>query len=152
MDINKKFFDEAVQLEMNIGYLYKVFSSVLTQDSTFWKEISKEEETHASMIRLLENQFIDSASAMINHLNVEKLIDINGRISAYIAKVEMEGINRREAFEIAIQLENQVYELQFREILQGINVPGIKDLFSVLAEKDKEHKDKLLRYVKENYV
>lgn len=152
MDINRRFYEEAIQLELNIAHLYKMFASIHEQDRHFWLEMSQEEMNHASMIRMLEKQFIEGAINLINHPNVVKLADVNSRIVSYVANMELDGVGRKEAFDIAIQLEHQVYEIQFRDIVTSISVPGIKDLFSVLSEKDKEHKDRLIKYVKENYV
>lgn len=152
MNANEKFFNEAVNLELNIASLYRLFATLHSNDEKFWREIASEEDNHAAMIRLLEKQFLEGAADMINHLNIERLADINQRISMYLDQVELEGIARTKAFDIAMQMEHQVYELQFRDILSQLKHPAIKDLFAVLAEKDKEHVNKLKKYVSENYV
>lgn len=147
--LNKRFYEEAMQMELNISHLYKLFSSLFEVDKEFWNQIAQEEETHASMIRLMEQSFINASKVMINDLNISRLRDINRRINAFISQVELEGIDRVTAFDVAVKLEHQVYELQFREIFQGLKIEGIKDLFAVLADKDLEHQNKLMRYVEE---
>ena len=53
MKINKtleQFFDEGIQLELNVAGLYTIFQAAFPDDAVFWRELVVEEKNHASLL------------------------------------------------------------------------------------------------------
>ena len=53
----RRILDEAILLEKGMARLYLLFSEIFQEDEKFWKQISKEEMHHASLIELGEELF-----------------------------------------------------------------------------------------------
>lgn len=147
---NERFFNEAVNLELNIAQVYTLFASIFPRDKELWNSMAMEELVHADMIRLLKGKFLSSAKMLINTPNISVLGATNHKIRTAIEKIELEGIDRAGAFDIAIGFENMVYEVQFRQLLAVLNDNNIVDLFRQLSVKDSEHVARLIKYKNEN--
>lgn len=150
--VRESFFVETVQLELNIAHLYKIFSSMFSRDRKFWLEMSNQELVNAKMVCLLEDKFMDSIEYLVNTPNIERIHSINSHIAFYSSCVETENVSRKEAFDIALNLEHEVYELEIRDVLDNLRVVGVKDIFTCVLDKERVAKARLMTYLKENYV
>lgn len=148
----EKFYVEIVQLELNIAHLYKIFATMFMIDKKFWLEMAAQELMNAKMICLLEEKILDSMEFAINSLNIERIHSINTRIANYSARIEYDKIGRKDAFKIALNFENEIYELQIRDVLSSFKMLGVKDVISLTIDKENQRKDRLMSYLKANYV
>lgn len=125
---------------------------MFASDSKFWTKMSNEKKVYASVINLLRGKFAYKLDYCVNTPNIRALRDLNKRIESYVVYTQENTLSRKEAFAKAMQIEHLAYDGQFRDVLYSLDIPGIKDIFSIVLDKSKHEKVMLMRYVKENHV
>lgn len=151
-DINQRFVIEAVRMELNISFMFKLFASMFEKDESFWLNMSEVKQVHARMIRLLEKRFINELKHCINTPNVERINRFNKEIEAYSRQVEFDTLSRNQAFDFALKVEHHVYETMFRATLLKMSKSESLDIFALVFKKESQRKNNFLRYLKENKI
>jgi hypothetical protein len=146
--------DESVQLELNVGELYKVFSRTFQEDAPFWSELYEEELHHANLIKKVGELDFLTQNLIPNMLPV-KLDDIretNESISACIGKCTSNPPSRDEAFNLALELEGSAGEIHYQEFMDNEQDDILSKTFQKLNAGDKDHYTRISAYMTEHGI
>ena len=142
-------FDEAIQLELNVAELYKIFCTALPRDSFFWKELSMEEENHADLLQSGKDRFEPLGKFPIEMMSpsIQELKSVNSEIQDIIKKYQDTIPSREDAFNIALKLEQSAGELHFQQFMEKESESELDRIFQRLNRDDKDHAEKLREYM-----
>ncbi|HEY3389182.1 MAG TPA: hypothetical protein VGK38_06385 [Prolixibacteraceae bacterium] len=147
------FLKESIDLELNIGDLYQLFSVKFPEDYDFWWKISIEEMNHAALIESINDIFWTD---LLPFVSIEKQADdlrkINLIIKDKIENYKLAPPTRLEAFKSAFELENSVGESHFELFMTSISDSPVVKIFQKLNGEDKNHAIRLERYMQTNGI
>jgi len=152
--IIKLFLKESVEMELNVGDLYQLFSVKYPQDYDFWWKISIEEMNHAALIEsindfyLTEKIFPPDAIAK----QAEDLQKMNIIVKARIAQYKLIPPSRLEAFKYGFELENSVGEFHFELFMTTEPDSPVGKIFQKLNGDDINHATRIDNYMKYNNI
>ena len=146
--------DESVQLELNVGELYKIFSLTFKEDASFWGELYEEEKHHANLIRkvggldFLTYKIIPKLlSAKLNEIK-----ETNDTISSYIDEYKTNPPSRKEAFNLALEIEGSAGEIHYQEFMENELDDMLTQTFQKLNADDKDHYKRIRAYMIEQGI
>ena len=143
MDKEKKeLLEEAIQLELNVSNLYRLYSEKFEEDSEFWKQMTKEEVEHAALLELAKD-FFDKFPKKIIYENLDILKSVNKGIKDTIEKYKKELPAKNKAYEYAFALENSAYELHYQKLLTDKSDSEAIKTFQKLNGDDKDHAERI---------
>lgn len=147
----KRLLEESVQLELNLGKLYRFFSNYFSEDNDFWWRLGLEENNHAS---LLKSGIIFLESGIFpenwSFANMDSIFQSNKYINELLERYENKGLKRKEAFQIALELEQSAAESHYQEAMVSPEIQdssGLIDIFRNLNRYDKNHLQKIQDYM-----
>ena len=146
--------DEAVQLELNVSYLYMIFKNSSTEDAEFWWQLVVEENNHAALIKSGREYFMQ-VSAFPRELlppAIAELQAANREIKSLVEKYDADPPTREEAFNIALKAEMSAGEIHFQQAMSKSADSRIMRLFQDLNEDDKDHIKRIRAYMNENGI
>jgi len=148
-----RFLNEAIALELNVSDLYLLFYSLFTEDAPFWWTLSIEEKNHASILKNLKQVYhiTNDLPADILPERIEELKAANDEINDIMNKIKANPV-RKEAFENAIRIEHSAGESHFQFFINNRSFPDKFDIFKQLNLDDKNHADRILRYMQSHLV
>ena len=150
----KRLLEESVQLELNLGKLYRFFSNFFSEDNDFWWRLGLEENNHAALLKsgiifLESGVFPDNWS----FANMDAIFQSNKYINELLEIYENKGLKRREAFQIALELEQSAAESHYQEGMISPEIQdssGLIDMFRNLNRADKDHSQRIQEYMKKH--
>ena len=149
----RRFLKESIDLELNIGDLYQVFSAKFPTDHDFWWNISIEEMNHAALIESINDVFWTD---LLPFDSVEKQTDdlrkINLIIKDKIERYKLVPPTRLEAFTNGLELENSVGESHFELFMTSVADSPVVKIFQKLNGEDKNHAKRIESYMKTNEI
>ncbi len=150
-DDMKKLLEESVQLELNLGKLYRFFSKYFSEDNDFWWRLGIEENNHAS---LLKSGIIFLESGVFpenwSFVNMDTIIQSNKYLNELLKIYENKGLKRREAFQIALEIEQSAAESHYQEVMISPEIQdssGLINIFRTLNGADKNHIQRIQDYM-----
>jgi len=147
----KLFLKESVELELNIGDLYQVYSVKFPLDYDFWWKISIEEMNHAALIESINDVFWTD---ILPFDSIEKqaadLHEINLKIKERTERFKLVPPTRLEAFNYAFELENSIGESHFEVFMTSAPDSPVVKIFQKLNGEDKNHAIRIENYKRSN--
>jgi hypothetical protein len=142
----EELFDKAIQLELNMAKLYRIFAEHFDEDKVFWSRLESEEQNHAALLRT------GSDFARINRLpekifpeQTESLDEsirfVQKCIVDFIAEPQ-----RQLAFKMAIELEESAGEAHFQKFMESTARESLTAIFQKLNQADKDHAIRIQNY------
>ncbi len=149
----EKIIDEAIQLEMNVAELYQLFHELFPEDAQFWKQLSSEEEHHATLLRTVK---LMEASDLLFSLEAlpggwEELNKTNQKIGQAIEDFR-QNPDRHQAFHLAFELENSAGELHYNIFMKSKYNKRGAAVFRDLNGDDMDHASRIEKYMKQNHI
>ena len=146
----EELIDESIALELNAAELYKVFSEAIPEDNGFWWQLHLEEKSHAALIRAAKDSFLKRGKFPQGLIagSIEDLKASNTKISGLIAKFGKEKPTRRQACEVAIELENESGESHYMHFMEKDAETAVETVFQQLNRGDKNHEHRIREHLK----
>jgi ferritin len=150
----RQFLKESIELELNIGDIYQLFSAKFPPDYTFWWKISIEELNHAALIESINDIFWDESILPLKSIEkqTEDLRKMNLYIKNRIEQYKAVPPTRSEAFKLGFELENSVGESHFELFMTSASDSPVIKIFQKLNGDDISHAKRMASYMKENGI
>jgi len=150
----KQFLKESIELELNIGDIYQLFSAKFPPDSTFWWKISIEELNHAALIESINDIFWDDRILPLESIEkqTEDLQKMNLSIKNRIEHYKAVPPTRSEAFKFGFELENSIGESHFEHFMTTASDSPVMKIFQKLNGDDVSHAKRIANYMKDNGI
>jgi len=143
-------FEHLEEIERRVAWFYELCSQQFPQDESLWKEISHDEIRHAHMIQEMKNRLSGQKSIEVSSkLRLPVLKTFVHGIDEQIRRLESGGLPRKNAFFIARDLENTLFERRFHEAF-SVDDPGFSDLIAKFRAETDRHYRVLEDYIKNN--
>lgn len=138
--------DEAIELEMNIGKLYSLFSRKCPQDKGFWLQLEIEEYNHAALLKAAK-KFVEYSKFPTNLVpqKTDQLKHSILQINENYIRFENEP-DRLKAFSIAYELENMAGELHYQQFMNSEDNDDLTKTFQKLNQADNDHSKRILAH------
>jgi len=143
-----KYINTAIELELEMSELYRVFSQHIREDVNFWYRLEIEEKNHAALLKTAREfvKFNKMPDGLLPD-NPEILEETNRRIKE--AKESFLKAPARElAFSIAYELENAAGEVHFQHFMEKQTDDRLVKIFHELNQADKDHAMRIHSYWK----
>ncbi len=146
--------DKGIELELLLSDLYMGFSEYFKDDRDFWWRLSVEEKHHASFLESGKEVLLpfDKFPKEILPKSLEELNQVSNQIKKVICYCEDKSISREEAFNYAVYIEGSAGEAHYQSALEKDIDSDVIRVFHVLNEGDKNHKQRILAYMKERDI
>lgn len=136
--------EDGIQLELNIGELYKLFSVYFPEDKVFWANLSMEEKKHANILEGLKPWIamgVDKEKYILSDpLELKnKLIALKKIIQEAIANPP----SRETAFNLAYKIELTASEIHFQKKMSQEADNKLLKAMQELCGADKDHQRRI---------
>jgi hypothetical protein len=150
----KLFLKESIDLELNIGDLYELFSVKFPEDYDFWWKISMEEMNHAALIESINDIFMPESINPAESIEKQThdLREMNQLLKERIEQYKLIPPTRLEAFKFGMELENSAGESHFEAFMTEEPTSQMERIFQKLNGDDKNHAIRMARYMKANVL
>lgn len=149
----QQLIEEAIKLELNVSRVYRNFHRMFPQDADFWWRLSIEEKNHAALLESGKRSFLAAGMfpAELVGNSLEALINANHELQSILK--DGTPPSRAAALNIALDLEELAGEIHFQNAIQQADNPSdaIK-LFRTLNKNDKDHADRIRKYMLQNDI
>jgi rubrerythrin len=147
----KELFKEAMQVELNVSKLYRLYSEIFKEDSNFWQQLSIEEMNHATLIKTGIEEFLDNNlfPEELVFTNLNELKQINYVIKQLKEEYSKNPPDKNVAYDIALNIEQSNQEKQFSMFIEK-TPPESKamKLFQSLNGDNKNHIQRIRNLIK----
>jgi hypothetical protein len=153
MDNTLKYLDEAVQNELNVSELYKMFYEYYPEDYNFWWTLSIEEQKHASLLNSgKEFHKIGDVDFEMSESDIKVLFELNKGFQTIVEDFQTNP-SRRYAFDIALGIENTVMERHYESFMTTHKKNDqISKILQKLNHDDVDHMNRIKQYMSENNI
>jgi hypothetical protein len=153
-EVIKRYLQESVALELNIGDLYQLFSTKFQQDYNFWWNLSIEEMNHAAIIESIDDIFLTDSILPQDSIEIqtEELRKKNYFIREQISRLRINPLTSSEAFKLASELENSIGESHFEIFMTEKTNSTVVRIFQKLNGEDINHAKRIINYMNENRI
>jgi len=153
-ELIKRFIDESVALELNIGDLYQQFSAKFPGDYEFWWKLSIEEMNHAALIESINDIFLSENELPLESLEEQNqsLQKMNVFIRQHIEEFKIESPNRENAFQLAFEIENSIGESHFELFMTSKTNSVLVRIMQKLNGDDINHARRMTKYMIDNGI
>jgi len=150
----KQFLKESIEMELNIGDIYQLFSAKFPQDYSFWWKISIEELNHAALIESINDIFWDESVLPLESIEkqTEDLRKMNLYVKNMIEQFKSVPPTRSEALKLGFELENSIGESHFELFMTTVSDSPMMKIFQKLNGDDVSHAKRMASYMKENGI
>ena len=150
----EQFFDETIQLELNVAELYTIFQRAFPDDAVFWGRLVVEEKNHASLIKDGKVHFEASDKFPLEMLasSLEELRSTNSTIVKHLEKHRDTPPSREDSFNLALKLEQSAGEIHFQQFMEKSSVSTLDSIFHLLNRDDKGHAMRIRFYMKDHAI
>jgi len=148
------FLKESIEMELNVGEVYQLFSVKFPQDYEFWWKISIEEMNHAALIESINDVFLTKSILSKDSLEkqAEDLSKLNFTVKERIEQYKLVPPSRFEAFKYGFELENSIGEFHFELFMTTEPDTPIEKIFQRLNGDDINHAIRIDNYMKNNGI
>ena len=152
----RQLIDEAIKLELNVADIYTSFHNRFPEDADFWKKIAIEEKNHAALLENGKRHFLDAGmfpSELVCN-SLAALINTNTELKTILRHEKGDDPpSRTAALNLALKLEELAGEIHFQHAMQqAVNPSEAITIFQSLNEDDKDHADRIRKYMHQNGV
>jgi len=150
----KLFLKESVEMELNVGEVYQIFSVKFPQDYNFWWKISMEEMNHAALIESVNDIFFTEGILTPEEIEkqTEVLHNLNLIVKNRIEHYKLVPPTRAEAFKYGFELENSAGEFHFQFFMTSESNSQMTKIFQTLNGNDINHAKRIAKYMKDNNI
>ncbi|MDP8305254.1 MAG: rubrerythrin family protein [Candidatus Chlorobium antarcticum] len=141
--------EASIQLELNLAKLYTLFNDLFEEDEEFWWQLAMEERGHAA---LLQQEKKDPSVVFPENLltkDLEALNEANRLIINLVTQFQEQPPTRRDAFDMALELELSAGESHYQEFLDSPSESATANIFKQLNQEDRDHAERIRSYMKE---
>jgi rubrerythrin len=139
-------FKEAIELELNVSGLYRVYSEIFEDDSKFWLQFSNEEKNHAILLQTALDQYLNTNLFPIElfYSDIEELRQVNNVLKQLKEEYSGNPPDKKTAYAMALSIEESNQEKQFNLFIDK-TPPGSKalKLFQSLNDDNKNHVERI---------
>ena len=148
------FLKAAIEMELNVGEVYQLFSVKFPVDHDFWWKISIEEMNHAALIESINDIYFSDEVLTPDSIarQTNELVQMNMSVKQMIERFRQTAPTRQEAFQCGYELENSVGEFHFELFMTGLPDSPVKKIFQRLNGDDINHAARIEAYRKENAI
>jgi len=121
--------EASIQLELNLAKLYTLFNDLFEEDEEFWWQLAMEERGHAA---LLQQEKKDPSVVFPENLltkDLEALNEANRLIINLVTQFQEQPPTRRDAFDMALELELSAGESHYQEFLDSPSESATANIF-----------------------
>jgi rubrerythrin len=149
-----RFIDEAITLELRVGDLYTIFGKAFPQDSEFWGELASEEQNHAAQLAGARDTLTAEAEFWSKLLPSKGalLTSANHKLSSLLRKCKESPPSRKEAFEVALELEQSAGELHYQRAVEDSPESETMKIFQELNNGDEDHARRIRAYMRRKRI
>lgn len=146
--------EQSMQLELLASDLYSVFYKNFPQDKEFWWRLVLEEKNHAALFR----SGLDSGEIFLKFpenlvlQELDTIMNANTSLQKMIDDFNLMPPTRKEAFNIALKLENSAVEIHFQQFMEEGAETAIDKIFQELNKADKDHAARIREYMEEHQI
>jgi len=148
--MNSEIIDASIALELAVADLYFLFHELHPEDSEFWWKMSLEENGHAALLQSGRDSFMPfnkfPEELVTNSLS--RLKSSRQYINDKAKEIKKNPISRKQAFELAMAIEETAGEHHYQEFMAKIQDNKINNIFQKLNGADKDHADRISSYLK----
>ena len=150
----KLFLKESVEIELNVGDVYQLFSVKFPQDYDFWWKISIEEMNHAALIESINDVFLSENILPLDSIEkqTEDLRKMNLSVRENFEHYKLVPPTRFEAFKYGFELENSIGEFHFELFMTTVPNSQMLKIFQKLNGDDINHAKRIVNYMKDNCI
>lgn len=152
--MNSEIIDTSIALELAVADLYLLFYKIYPEDSDFWWKMSIEEKGHAALLRSGRDSFMPLQKfpeELVNN-SLNKLKNSLRLITEKTNEIKENPLPRKEAFYLAVEIEESAGEHHYQEFMADSQDEVINNVFQKLNGADKDHRDRILSYMKEKGI
>lgn len=149
-----RLINEAIALELNASRLYALFQELFPEDALFWQALSIEEENHAALLRNGRRHFLPQGifPRELVPESLESLAEKNRELERLLVIFEQAPPSRREAFLLAVELEEAAGEAHFQRAMASEAHCQALKVFQLLNKDDRDHAARLRVYMADNDI
>jgi len=146
----KLFLKESIEIELNTGDLYQLFSVKFPIDYDFWWKIAMEEINHAALIESINDIFLTEEILPLDTIEkrTEDLQKMNQSIKERIEYFKLFPPTRPESFKFGIEIENSIGEVHFELFMRQKPNSQMSEIFQRLNGDDINHAQRIENYLK----
>lgn len=146
--------DKGIELELLLSDLYMAFCENFTDDRDFWWRLSVEEKHHAAFLESGKDVLLpfDKFPTEILPKSIVELTNVCNQINKVVQYSKDEVVSREQAFNYAVFIEGSAGEAHYQSAIEKEANSDVLRVFHVLNEGDKDHKARLLAYMKEHDI
>lgn len=146
--------DKAIELELLLSDLYIELSEDFKEDKDFWWKLALEEKNHAAFLKSGRDVFLpfNKFPKEILPSTVESLQMVINQVSKVIGYVKDGEVSRGDIFNYAVYIEGSAGEAHYQTALEKLPDSKVLEIFQLLNEGDKDHKERLLAYMREHNI
>ncbi|BDV44404.1 hypothetical protein GURASL_33270 [Geotalea uraniireducens] len=148
----RRLVNEAIALELNASRLYALFQELFPEDALLWQTLSIEEENHAALLKNGRRHFLPQGIFPRELLpdSLEPLVEKNRELERLLVIFEQAPPSRRQAFLLAIELEEAAGEVHFQRAMASVANSQALKVFQLLNKDDRDHAARLCAYMADN--
>ncbi|MBN2415088.1 rubrerythrin family protein [bacterium] len=141
--------DESIQLELNVGEIYRMFQHMFPQDHDFWWTLALEEQNHAALLRSGKEIFAprDQFPEDLLAKSIRDLKKTNTMLRQMRAEYTTSPPDREMALRTALELEHSAGELHFQHFMDQTDGTPADTIFRKLNKDDKDHAARIQAYM-----
>jgi ferritin len=147
--------DESIALEMNMASLYQIFQQTFSDDALFWRELTREEMDHATLLKSAKENLGTDCDKLPNDFlceSLEKLKATNKKITQNINDFRDTCPSRKQAFNTAFAFENSAGEIHYNYFMNKLAVSPLEEILQELNQNDKNHGQRIRSYMEKNNI
>ncbi len=152
--MNSEIIDTSIALELAVADLYLLFHKIYPEDSDFWWKMSIEEKGHAALLRSGRDSFmpLQKFPEELVTTSLNKLKNSLRLITEKTNEIKENPTPRKETFYLAVEIEESAGEHHYQEFMADSQNEVINNVFQKLNGADKDHRDRILSYMKEKGI
>jgi len=146
--------DEFICLELKVAEIYNFFHETFLEDKDFWWGLCQEERNHAALIKSAKDVFLPLGKypSVFLSISLDDLRESNKELYNILDKYKKARISRKDAFKIALQLENLAGEKHYQKFMAKKTSSKLDELFQKLNCEGKNHANRLKSYMKKHGI
>ncbi|THB67329.1 MAG: hypothetical protein D6B27_04800 [Gammaproteobacteria bacterium] len=146
--------EKGIDLELLLYDLYVELSEDFPQDKDFWWSLALEEKNHAAFLKSGKEVFLpfDKFPMEVLPESLEATNKIINQVKKVIGYVKDKLVSREQVFNYAVYIEGSAGEAHYQTAMEKVADTKVLEIFQLLNESDKDHRKRLLAYMKENGI
>jgi rubrerythrin len=144
----EKLLTACIELEVDVGRLYRLFSELFCEDREFWSQLYLEEKHHASLLRAALDSYTKRNILPLGLVpaSLDDLVQSNMKIRTLLEECKTIAPSRMDAFRIAIDLEKESGEQHYNMFMGQVPDTMVEEVFQKLNQDDKNHEARIRSY------